>query len=77
MPVNSSAMFAAADSAKSSAQPPSIVLARSAGVTKDSLSFLLPVRHAALFRWCLAQGFRTSRLMTRPILSDASRGGPL
>lgn len=30
-------------------------------MTKKPLSFLLPVRQAALFRWCLSQGFRSSR----------------
>jgi len=40
------------------------LLLGAAQTTKDSLSFLLPVRHGALFRWCLAQGFRTSRPMT-------------
>jgi GNAT superfamily N-acetyltransferase len=35
-----------------------------ARITEESLSFLLPVRHASHFRWCLAQGFRASRPMT-------------
>ena len=33
-------------------------------IAKKPLSFLLPVRQAALFRWCLSQGFRSSRPMT-------------
>jgi GNAT superfamily N-acetyltransferase len=28
------------------------------------ISFLMPIRHAALFRWCLAQGFRAVRPST-------------
>jgi GNAT superfamily N-acetyltransferase len=33
-------------------------------MVSQSLSFLLPVRRAALFRWCLERGFRASRPMT-------------
>jgi GNAT superfamily N-acetyltransferase len=40
------------------------LLLGAARLTKGSASFLLPVRHAALFRWCLAQGFRASRPLT-------------
>jgi hypothetical protein len=31
---------------------------------KKPISFLMPARHAALFRWCLTQGFRAIRPMT-------------
>jgi GNAT superfamily N-acetyltransferase len=40
------------------------LLLGAAQIAKDPLSFLLPVRRAALFRWCLAQGLRTIRPMT-------------
>jgi GNAT superfamily N-acetyltransferase len=33
-------------------------------LAKQPISFLIPVRHAALFRWCLTQGFRAIRPMT-------------
>lgn len=33
-------------------------------ITKQQTSFLVPIRHAALFRWCLTQGFRAIRPMT-------------
>ncbi len=41
-----------------------------AQVVKEPVSFLLPVRHAALFRWCLAQGLRSSRPMTLMTIGD-------
>jgi hypothetical protein len=40
------------------------LLLGAARMAQGSLSFLLPVRRAALFRWCLAQGLRTIRPMT-------------
>ena len=33
-------------------------------ITKQPISFLMPIRRAALFRWCLTQGFRSIRPMT-------------
>ena len=33
-------------------------------ITKQPISFLMPIRRAALFRWCLTQGFRAVRPMT-------------
>jgi hypothetical protein len=33
-------------------------------VTKQPISFLMPIRRAELFRWCLTQGFRAIRPMT-------------
>jgi len=33
-------------------------------IVKKPISFLMPARHAALFRWCLTQGFRAIRPMT-------------
>jgi ribosomal protein S18 acetylase RimI-like enzyme len=33
-------------------------------VTNQPISFLMPIRRAALFRWCLAQGLRAIRPMT-------------
>jgi len=33
-------------------------------ITKQPISFLLPARRAALFRWCLTQGYRAIRPMT-------------
>jgi hypothetical protein len=52
------------------------LLLGAAPMTKESLSFLLPVRHATLFRWCLAQGFRASRPMTLMTIGEyrESRG---
>jgi hypothetical protein len=32
--------------------------------SRDRLSFLLPTRQAALFRWCLAGGLRVVKPMT-------------
>jgi len=40
------------------------VLLGSPGITRQPLSFLMPVRRTTLFRWCLAQGFRALRPMT-------------
>jgi GNAT superfamily N-acetyltransferase len=39
------------------------LLLGAARIMKDPLSFLLPIRRAALFRWCLARGLRTIRPM--------------
>jgi hypothetical protein len=39
------------------------LLAGAAQTARQSLSFLLPVRRAALLRCCVAQGFRSSRPM--------------
>ena len=33
-------------------------------IAKQPISFLMPVRPGALFRWCLTQGFRAIRPMT-------------
>jgi hypothetical protein len=33
-------------------------------IAKQSISFLIPLRRAGLFRWCLTQGFRAIRPMT-------------
>jgi GNAT superfamily N-acetyltransferase len=33
-------------------------------VTKQPIAFLMPIRRAELFRWCLTQGFRAIRPMT-------------
>ena len=46
------------------------LLCGAARTTKDPLSFLLPVRRAALFRWCLAQGLRTIKPMTLMTLGE-------
>ena len=35
-----------------------------AGLTSEPLAFLLPVRQADLFRWCLAEGLRVVKPMT-------------
>jgi GNAT superfamily N-acetyltransferase len=40
------------------------LLCGAARVGSEPLSFLLPVRRAALLRWCLAQGLRMNRPMT-------------
>jgi GNAT superfamily N-acetyltransferase len=40
------------------------LLLGAARIAAEPLSFLLPVRHAALFRWCLAEGFRAIKPMT-------------
>ena len=40
------------------------LLLGAAYMLKKPISFLMPPRHAALFRWCLAQGFRAIRPMT-------------
>src|SRR5262245_9791539 len=37
-------------------------------ITEEPLSFLLPTRHAALFRWCLAQGFRAIKPMSLMVI---------
>ncbi|WP_431523459.1 hypothetical protein [Mesorhizobium captivum] len=39
------------------------LLLGAARIIKDPMSFLLPIRRAALFRWCLEQGLRTIRPM--------------
>ena len=40
------------------------LLVGAARMARQPLSFLLPVRRAALLRWCVAQGLRSSRPMT-------------
>ena len=40
------------------------LLLGAARVTRQPISFLMPIRRAALFRWCLTQGFRAIRPMT-------------
>ena len=40
------------------------VILGAARIAKAPLSFLIPVRQASHFRWCLAQGFRATRPMT-------------
>ena len=40
------------------------LLLGAARMAKQPISFLLPIRRAALFRWCLTQGFRAIRPMT-------------
>src|SRR5712691_9338799 len=35
-----------------------------ARMARRPISFLMPIRRAALFRWCLTQGFRAIRPMT-------------
>jgi len=40
------------------------LLLGAARMLKQPLSFLMPIRRAALFRWCLTQGFRAIRPMT-------------
>lgn len=40
------------------------LLAGVAGKSRDSLSFLLPIRQSTLFRWCLAGGLRVMKPMT-------------
>jgi hypothetical protein len=40
------------------------LLLGAARISQEPLSFLLPVRHAALFRWCLAASFRAIKPMT-------------
>jgi hypothetical protein len=40
------------------------LLLGAARIAKEPLSFLIPVRQASLFRWCLAQGFRATKPMT-------------
>ena len=46
-------------------------------LTEAPLGFLLPIRRAALFRWCLDQGFRVVKpmtLMTRGRYADPEGG---
>jgi hypothetical protein len=33
-------------------------------IVEQPISFLMPARHATLFRWCLTQGYRGIRPMT-------------
>jgi hypothetical protein len=40
------------------------LLLGAAQMVKLPISFLMPIRRAALFRWCLMQGFRAIRPMT-------------
>ena len=40
------------------------LLLGAARMARQPLSFLMPIRRAALFRWCLTQGFRAIRPMT-------------
>ena len=40
------------------------LLLGSPGITNQPISFLMPIRRAALFRWCLRQGLRAIRPMT-------------
>ena len=40
------------------------LLLGAAALTPEPLAFLLPIRQAELFRWCLAQGFRAVKPMT-------------
>jgi GNAT superfamily N-acetyltransferase len=40
------------------------LLLGAARMVKPVISFLIPIRRAALFRWCLTQGFRAIRPMT-------------
>jgi len=40
------------------------LLLGAAQIVKKPISFLMPARHTALFRWCLTQGFRAIRPMT-------------
>jgi GNAT superfamily N-acetyltransferase len=40
------------------------LLVGAARMARQPLSFLLPVRRSALFRWCVSKGFRSSRPMT-------------
>jgi predicted N-acetyltransferase YhbS len=39
-------------------------------IIEEPLSFLLPTRHAALFRWCLAQGFRAIKPMSLMVIGE-------
>jgi predicted N-acetyltransferase YhbS len=40
------------------------LLSGAAELDEAALSFILPIRHAKLFRWCLCQGFRAKEPMT-------------
>ena len=46
------------------------LLLGTAPIANAPLSFLMPPRHAALFRWCLATGFRASTPMTLMTIGD-------
>jgi hypothetical protein len=39
-------------------------------IIQEPLSFLLPTRHAALFRWCLAEGFRAIKPMSLMVIGE-------
>jgi hypothetical protein len=39
-------------------------------IIEEPLSFLLPTRHAALFRWCLAEGFRAIKPMSLMVIGE-------
>ena len=41
-----------------------VLLLGAARMARQPISFLMPIRRAALFRWCLTQGFRAIRPMT-------------
>ena len=53
------------------------VILGAAALTEGPLGFLLPIRRAALFRWCLGQGFRVVKpmtLMSRGAYADPDGG---
>ena len=39
-------------------------------VNEEPLSFLLPVRQANFFRWCLSEGLRVIKPMTLMVMGD-------
>lgn len=55
----------------------SALILGAASLTETPVSFLLPIRRAALFRWCLGQGFRVVKpmtLMSRGAYADPNGG---
>ena len=46
------------------------LLLGAAQLLKQPISFLVPVRHAAHFRWCLKRGFRAIRSMTLMMIGE-------
>ncbi|MBL6459270.1 GNAT family N-acetyltransferase [Belnapia sp. T6] len=48
------------------------LIAGASGVSQEPVSFLLPVRQASLFRWCLSQGLRVAKPMALMALGDYS-----
>jgi GNAT superfamily N-acetyltransferase len=40
------------------------------GIIEEPLSFLLPTRHAELFRWCMAEGFRAIKPMSLMVIGE-------